>query len=89
MQTHEADCLPDGRTRCDAHNRGRNAIFSAEYAVECNLGHVEHLVLAHPFVAVQLGEIALTCVAQDRHHHCVRIVDLTRDLERHRRDESG
>src|SRR6266446_9762330 len=89
MQTHETDGLSDSRSWANTYYRRRTAVLSAEDAMESNLGYVEHLVLAHPFVAVKLGEIALTGVAQDRHDHCIRIVELARDVERYRRDESG
>ena len=92
VQRHETQRLAHGlapvsRSRCPACRRVRPWLSAAR--IERRAIGVEHLVLAHPLVAVELRQIALAGVRQRRDDERVRIVDLPRDVQRDVDDQSA
>ena len=87
MQGHEAERLANRRRRRDTDDRLDGRRFRLQHLSEGRAVRVEHLILPHPFVAVQFGKITLAGIAQKRHDAGVRIIDGAGDVERHVRDE--
>src|SRR4051812_12451506 len=89
MKRHEAQCLAHRSSRGDADDRLTALPLSAEDETDCRAIAIEHLVFAHPLVAIQLREIPLASVWKDGDDQRFRVIDLSGDRQRDVRDQTA
>ena len=89
MEPHESERLTHRRPGRHAdHLRRRLSGLHREQGAQRNAFLVEHLVFAHPLVAVQFREVPFSRVAEKRHDTGLRVVHAPRDVQCDMRDQS-
>ena len=79
---HQVERLAHRRRGGHAHQRGRVGRPALQQLLDRDPGRVEQLVLLHPLVVEDLGEVALAGVAQDGDHAGGGVVQLPGHLQR-------